>query len=536
MAVVSLDDPGFPDYHELFRLHMDGGVLLFDPSMHVELRLKEGLQTTAAILTGGLAAQSDAGWRLPLVVGSKGAVRFGDLALLFKIRQRRELPLKAVRKADPTPCGACAAPMPWAISGFGALCPCSACGALNEVQIDSGAPEDRRTQMTPVIRKRGADLPTFDAISVKKLGTDLPSFDSISAKKGTDLPTFDAISVGRGADLPTFDSITVGKQSDLPTFDSITVGKQADLPTFDSIEVLKEGTLRVAPEQQSAPTRRMPFSEELSGPQDLTPGKPSSGRGADLPTFDAMSAFQDQGLSATAAVTAMRDPSASPAEPLRLTVEPPGSLLTETAPMQRRVPAAAEPPVDLMKTDVVPPVHKTDRVDISAHVPPAPVQAVAEVMEEKDFFGEDFLVDLEQQRSFVSVPILKQPDLSAPRQIGEPVGMETRKVPTGTPPPRSKGVPPGATPPPHGTGAAPAARDQLHGRPSAFLRNDVPPPRPALTPADEGPDDPDSDDDFLMGRSDLPRSQANTNRWLLVIGTVAGLSGVALIVYKLALG
>ena len=96
MAVVSFTDAALPDYHELFRLHMDGGVLLFEPSMHVELRLKEGLQTTETIMTGGLAASTDAGWRLPLVVGSKGAVRYGDLALLFKLRTRREVPLKAV--------------------------------------------------------------------------------------------------------------------------------------------------------------------------------------------------------------------------------------------------------------------------------------------------------------------------------------------------------------------------------------------------------------------------------------------------------
>ncbi len=39
-----------------------------------------------------------------------------------------------------------------------------------------------------------------------------------------------------------------------------------------------------------------------------------------------------------------------------------------------------------------------------------------------------------------------------------------------------------------------------------------------------------------MGRSDLPSPQSNSNRWLLMIGTIAGVSGVVLILYKLLLG
>ena len=543
MAVMAFADAALPDYHELFRLHMDGGVLLFDPSMHVELRLKEGLQTTESIMKGGLAASTDAGWRLPLVVGSKGAVRYGELALLFKLRTRREVPLKAVRRGEPTLCGNCGSPMPWAVSGFGALCPCSACGALNEVQVDSGAPEDRRTQMAPVIKKKSTDLPTFDAISVRK-GTELPSFGGISVKNGTDLPTFDAISVGRGADLPTYDSISVGKH--------------ADLPTFDAIGVLKEGSLeaeslRISQEQQSAPTRRMPQNEQLSGPQDLS-AQPAAGKGADLPTFDAISAFRDQGLSAAAALDAMRgtaDPGAPPMrlEPDAVAPPPPGSRQSETAPMRRPVPVASGAPPDLATTDSEPPIHKTDMIAVPPEgQKPAALQPVAQVVDEgeKDFFGEEFLVDLEQQRSFVSVPILRQPDLTGSHAFGN---AETRKVPTRahsgtTPPPGSSGVPAGFTPPPHGIGAAPGAQGQLHGRPSGFLRNEVPPPKPPLPPPSgeilqPPPVDDDeygSDDDFLMGRSDLPNPPPNTNRWLIAIGTVAGVSGVALILYKLLMG
>ncbi len=84
MAVLALNEPGFPRYHELFRLHLDGGLLLFDPDMIVELKLKEGPQTTDTIIEGGLAVSSDSGWRLPIAAGSKGAVRFGDLAICFR--------------------------------------------------------------------------------------------------------------------------------------------------------------------------------------------------------------------------------------------------------------------------------------------------------------------------------------------------------------------------------------------------------------------------------------------------------------------
>ena len=55
-------------------------------------------------------------------------------------------------------------------------------------------------------------------------------------------------------------------------------------------------------------------------------------------------------------------------------------------------------------------------------------------------------------------------------------------------------------------------------------------------PEDEAEDEGGSEDDFLMGRSDLPAPPSSSNRWLLLIGTVAGLAGVALIVYKLVVG
>ncbi len=529
MAVLSLQVPGLPAYQELFRLHLDGGLLLFNPRMTVELKLAEGTQTTDAIMAGGLAASTEAGWRLPLVIGSRGAVRYGDLALLFKIRARREAPLKAVRQGLPTLCGTCGAPMPWAVVGFGALSPCGSCGTLNEVQIDSGAPEDRRTQMAPVIRRKSVDLPTFDSISVRQ----------------------------KSVDLPTFDSISVRRVPDAPTFDPIAVGKHADLPTFDAIAVLTEENLRLSAQEQSAATRRMPPEEQLSETRPPAPPAPSPpqpqflGRGADLPTFDAISRFQEQGLTATAAVTALRGDGSTEAPPVSLTdavsrpdlllrgedpTDPGLTLKAVTAPMRRPVPRYGGAPPELVTTDAAPPVHATDFVSIpdEAAPPPAPAlvpQAVAEG--ERDFFGEEFLVNLEQQRSFVSVPILKQPS-----DLGS------------TPPPSYNGVPYGATPPPHGVGAAPVAREQLHGRQSGFLRSEAPAPRPPLPPLNgSGEDsgvigfagsgeeaDGDGGDDFLMGRSDLPSPPSPTNRWLLMIGTVAGLSGVVLILYKLIVG
>lgn len=550
MAVLCLAAPALPAYRELFRLHLDGGLLLFDPSMNVELKLKEGVQTTDTIISDGLAVSADSGWRLPLVAGSRGAVRYGDVALLFKVRARREAPLKAVPRGEPTLCGSCQAALPWAVVGFAALSPCTGCGTLNEVQVDSGAPEDRRTQMAPVIRKKGADLPTFDAISVRKRATDLPTFDAISVKKGADLPTFDAISVKKGADLPTFDSISLKKGADIPTFDSISVGKNADLPTFDSIAVLAEdANLRISPADQSAPTRRMPPEEQLSGPQPLKPAESEpvrSRRGADLPTFDAISAFKEQGLSTVAAVTALRGDATTDEPPIPATNgEPrPALLLVEdpapdpgatvkavTAPMRRPVPRSAGAPPDLVATDSAPPIRVTGGVGVPEVTASEKVAQVPDAPGEKDFFGEEFLVNLEQQRSFVSVPILNQPEM-----------------PPRTPPPSNNGVPAGGTLPPHGVGAAPVAREQVHGRPSGFLRDEAPPPRPPLPPLHEDDsgvvsaerpvdeDDDDAGDDFLMGRSDLPSPPSSANRWLLLIGTVAGLSGVLLIAYKLIMG
>lgn len=401
-AVLPLPDSDLPSYHELIRLRPDGGALFFGPGMAVELRLKEGLRRDEDLLRDGLAEITASGWRVPLGLGTKGAFRVRDVAVLFKVRPQSTAKLKAVRVGEP--CGDCGATLEYAVVGFGALTRCSVCGALNEVQAETSSAESRATAFAPVVKPgHGADLPTFDAIS---------AFDAEQAERALKAEMGEAVSP-----------------------------HEVD---------------------ESAPTTELPSFRPL-GAEPL--------KGADLPTFDAISVVRDEGLSTQAAIHAMRGGSEG---------EPPVMSTEQVIPARTYEEGA--PPISL----TAPLRGPGSIVDLS-------------VEEEMAFFGADDDVTIDLQRSFTSLPVMKTEDVES---LGPG---PTRLTPAWQAPPPE---PPSVVP----TAGVPRQVDESWD--------------------DEGSDD----DDFLMGRSEVPDADDGTNRWLLIIGGVCGLAGLVLILWTLLQG
>jgi hypothetical protein len=244
-AVVRFDDAILPRCHELFRLGGAGAGLRFRPEMRVEIAQSGKILTTEELRSSGLAKEEGGSLCLPLASGVKGLVRFGELGLLFKVQAARKTPVHAT-PAGANSCAACGGDLKHVLEGGGALTPCAACGALNEVGgisddgpptehvddtvSDLGSPvraslegvvqpfDDLRTESDPSVshqRSKGADLPTFDAIQAHKpLSAATGMADE--PRKGADLPTFDAISVVRGKGFSTQAAISVLKGGDEP--------------------------------------------------------------------------------------------------------------------------------------------------------------------------------------------------------------------------------------------------------------------------------------------------------------------------------
>ena len=286
-------------------------------------------------------------------------------------------------------------------------------------------------------------------------------------------------------------------------------GHDADLPTFDAISAFDaeqaERALKaemgaaVNPHgiDETAPTTELPRFQPM-GTKPL--------KGADLPTFDAISVIRDEGLSTQAAIHAMRGGSE----------EEPPMMATEPI-IQARTFEDGEPPISLS----------------------APLRGPGSIVElsveeEMAFFGADDDVTIDLQRSFTSLPIMKTESVES---LGPGA---TRPGPTRPMP----ATPPAASPPPAPTPEPPATPPGPTRLTPAYQAPPELPEPPPVVPTADAPrridetwdDEGSDDDDFLMGRVEVPDADDGTNRWLLIIGGVCGLAGLALIVWTLLQG
>ncbi len=483
-AVLTVPGSNLPDHHVLIRIHSDGGALYFQPGMAVELRLAEGIKRNDELLDEGLATAGTSGWKVPLGKGSKGAFRVAEVSVLFKVRFSSTALIKAVKSGRPALCGSCGTSLQYAIVGFGALTPCPSCKTLNEVQPEGDDPERRLTQLALVV-KRPAELPTFDAIS---------------ATRAPEVTPAQRLAQGRLSDLPTFDAI------------SVQTARAPEPPPREA----EEGDL-------AAPAQRTPIPAE---PPSTPPRPKLIPRGAELPTFDAISVMSKEELS--------------------------------------NLHAAPTPKIEQL-TGGAPTAEEVESLERASEV-----EAVSE--EEDDFFFGESPVSLELQRSYHALPVVKSgasegtalgltsgvddpvpnPDF-ADRSTRQVLVLEQRveqaetidEMEAGPPSAFVGGVPAeGREPAPPRTIVPPFSGAPTTPEANRTALSSTPPgdqsvpSAPGTTEAHSPPRDGEdgSDlDDFLMGRVSIPDASPvvdDTNRWLTIIGVVSGLLGLALIVYK----
>ena len=372
-AVIRFDDAILPRCHELFRLGGAGAGLRFRPEMRVEIAQSGKILTTEDLRSSGLAKEEDGSLCLPLASGVKGLVRFGELGLLFKVQAARKTPVHAT-PTGANSCAACGGDLEHVLEGGGALTPCAACGALNEVGgisddepptergddtvSDLGSPfhasledgmqpfDDLRRGAAPSVshqRTDGAALPTFDGIEAHKpLSAAAGLVDA--PRKGADLPTFDAISVVRGKGFSTQAAISVLKGGDEPD-------DPAPAQLGPAFEIAKTGDVDApvpSAELDMASTARAVFAVKPK-PRMLKaiPG------GSDMPDDPVDVIKQQAGLNAEGALEIMRGGGGAK-PPRRRTEEVPASA------------PAVTPGPDLFSEEFLKSTGARDRAELSA--------------------------------------------------------------------------------------------------------------------------------------------------------------------------
>ena len=116
-AGISLPADELPQYHDLLQLGPDEATLRFNSDMKIELTADGQLLKTKDIVEFSLAREMGDAWQLPLPVGTKGLIHFGDVRLLFKVQQQRS-GLVLDTKVDGIPtCLACSQELKHAVLG-----------------------------------------------------------------------------------------------------------------------------------------------------------------------------------------------------------------------------------------------------------------------------------------------------------------------------------------------------------------------------------------------------------------------------------
>ena len=510
-ASITLPDASLPDFHELLHLGPTSW-LAFDTGMDLEMQVAGAIMDTGQLIDRGLALEAREGWRLPLHTESKGLIRFGELRVLLKARSARDATIWSVSPEGGACCGGCGSVLRWTLQALAALSPCPKCGDLNRVE---GSIADLELGRTSMVRALGGRKPT---------GAEPPSapfvIDEDDTVSDADVPVVidDMPPPGqrpRGADLPTYDGIAGMKAGDLPTFDAIQARQAAELPpTSDALRsprLMAEEAARKQPKAAGlGPRQRMP---------DVGPSK-----GADLPTFDAIQAFKvDADLSTRAAISVMKEGEPSPPAGLDADTEPPVpaqplQIGPKAAPAPEPPPPAPEvdpalqvtikraPPLGPLPDPPPPPAKEPPPPEPEPHTsepePPSPEPATTTSEPEPP-------------------PPLRPPAPRAPAMAPpEPAEVdetaddddddETRPTPPQVPPMDLVG---------------PTRPVPVMPREPAFASAD------AVGPEPDRVGDPDSGDDFLMGRSDGGiRVRQNLLGWVLVgMGLLAGAIGCLLI-------
>ena len=141
-AVLPIDDPAGPDEHPLFSIGAQGCLLDCRAEWSLTMYRDDGVVSGAELLAEGSAMQSGRRILMRVAPGSRGALSFGAVRLLFKWEvvpdeEVGEVPLRDV--GDVPRCHACGLALRDALPREPLLARCDACRALNRF-IDPDRP------------------------------------------------------------------------------------------------------------------------------------------------------------------------------------------------------------------------------------------------------------------------------------------------------------------------------------------------------------------------------------------------------------
>jgi len=312
MTTVTLDGSDIPDFLEFLNVTPEGAVLRFAQDTSVEVLSGSQVLGTKALVDGGYARQTGEAFSVNLEVGGKAVVRMGDYKLMLKVEPTSGSEVFTVKaeSMDAAPCGKCGTNLRLILAGGGALTPCNACGALNQVSLAGTRQQQFEEQATRIAMPTGV------------LGGEQPP-------------------AAGGADQIDPHSSTGRAVGDLPTFDAISVLKDGDAPA-GAAEAIQDLGLADADKQGGVANLAAPdgaaSTEPVASPDSVDPGSTTGRAASDLPTFDAIAVLKDDAPDQPKPGTVnLADPGAEATPPPA--PEPPPEPAPEPAPQ----PATPEP-------------------------------------------------------------------------------------------------------------------------------------------------------------------------------------------------
>ena len=144
-SVLPIDDPGAPDEHPLFSIGAQGCLLDCRPEWQLVMYRDDGVVSGVQLIAEGTAMRYGKRVLMRVAPGSRGALTFGGVRLLFKWEEVPEeeigeVPLRDV--GDVPRCHACGLALRDALPREPLLARCDACRALNQF-VDPDGPYQR---------------------------------------------------------------------------------------------------------------------------------------------------------------------------------------------------------------------------------------------------------------------------------------------------------------------------------------------------------------------------------------------------------
>jgi len=182
-SVLPIEDPSAPVEHPLFSIGAQGCLVDCRPEWNLTMYRDDGTVTGTQLLAEGTAMQSGRRLLMRVAPGSRGALTFGSVRLLFKWEVVPEEDIGEVppRDVGDVPrCHACGLALRDALAREPLLARCDACRALNRF-VDPDGPYRRPAPGTQERQEPGPELVPTEADSSQRVPTVSEDGDTLLA-------------------------------------------------------------------------------------------------------------------------------------------------------------------------------------------------------------------------------------------------------------------------------------------------------------------------------------------------------------------